>query len=166
MAVDLYSKDKVRRRSKQPTFADKVFHQIGALCFKVTNGKTFILLITSRRSKRWIIPKGWKLDKLSSRKSAALEAWEEAGVQGRVFPRAIGSYYYRKRGSDEEFYTCSVSVFPLRVAKMKKKFPEKGERKLKWLSASKAGSLVVEPELKALIKSWVKKSQKSETKVE
>ena len=49
---------------------------------------------------------------------------------------------------------------------MKKKFPEKGERKLKWLSASKAGSLVVAPELKALIKSWVKKSQKSETKVE
>ena len=163
MPVELYSKIKIRRRSDKSNFADKVFHQIGALCFMKLDGKPLILLITSRRSKRWIIPKGWKLDKLSNRKSAALEAWEEAGVQGRVFSRAIGSYYYRKRGFDDEFYTCSVSVFPIKVAKMKKNFPEKGERKYKWVSPPKAVAMVTEPELKTLIKKWAKKYQNKKT---
>ena len=97
--MNLYTKIKVSRVSDKSTFKERVFQQIGALCYWSNDKNIKILLITSRRSKRWIIPKGWKVDMMSNRKSVALEAWEEAGVQGRVSKRSIGTYYYRKRSA-------------------------------------------------------------------
>ena len=152
--MNLYSKIKINRGSDKSSFKDKVFFQIGALCYRVTAKNVNILLITSRRSKRWIIPKGWKVDKMNSRKSVALEAWEEAGVQGQVSKRSIGKYYYRKRSTKNEFFTCAVKVFSLEVKANKKKFPERGQRKLKWVSPAAAIDLVAEPELKTVIKNF------------
>ena len=150
--MNLYSKLKISRGSDKSSFKEKVYHQIGALCYRLSKKNVKILLITSRRSKRWIIPKGWKIDKMSNRKSVALEAWEEAGIQGRVSDRSIGTYYYRKRSGKTDFLTCAVKVFALDVKASKKKFPECGQRKLKWVDPPRAISLVTEPELKTLIK--------------
>ena len=153
--MNLYSKIKISRASDRSSFKEKVFHQIGALCYRITDKNVKILLITSRRSKRWIIPKGWKVDKMSNRKSVALEAWEEAGVQGRVSERAIGTFYYRKRTGKNDFLTCAVKVFGLEVKAKKKKFPEHGQRKLKWVDSEVAINLVTEPELKTVIKKFL-----------
>tara|TARA_X000001036_G_C20400216_1_gene692448 strand:+ start:233 stop:727 length:495 start_codon:yes stop_codon:yes gene_type:complete len=153
--MNLYSKIKISRGSDKSSFKEKVFHQIGALCYRLTDKNVRILLITSRRSKRWIIPKGWKVQNMNNRKSVALEAWEEAGVQGRVSDRSIGTYYYRKRSSKNYFLTCAVKVFSLEVKASKKKFPELGQRKLKWVTAPEAIDLVGEPELKTVIKNFI-----------
>ena len=158
--MSLYSEIKISRGSDKPSFKEKVFHQIGALCYRLTDKNVKILLITSRKSKRWIIPKGWKLDKMSNRKSVALEAWEEAGVQGRVSDRSIGTYYYRKRSSKNDFLTCAVKVFALEVKASKKKFPERGQRKLKWVNPALSIELVAEPELKMVIKKFAARVKK------
>ena len=158
--MNLYTKIKVSRRSDKSSFKEKVFQQIGALCYSLSDKNIKILLITSRRSKRWIIPKGWKVDKMSNRKSVALEAWEESGVQGRVSDRSIGTYYYRKRLSKNDFLTCAVKVFALHVKARKKKFPERGERKSKWVNPTTAIDLVTEPELKTVIKNFAARIKK------
>ena len=61
--MNLYSKIKISRSSDKSSFKEKVFHQIGALCYRFTHKNVKILIVTSRRSKRWIIPKGWKVEK-------------------------------------------------------------------------------------------------------
>ena len=154
--MSFYSKEKISRKSLRRTFTEEVFQQIGALCYKKKNDMIYILLISSRRSGRWIIPKGWRFDKFSNQKSAALEAWEEAGVQGKVSKKMIGAYFYRKRSEEEKFFTCEVKVYLLEVKKMKKKFPERNQRKQKWVLLEKAVNLVTEPELKGLIKRFNK----------
>lgn len=148
--MNIYNKQKIKRLSEKKTFNDKVFKQIGALCYKLEEKKLKILLIKSRRSKRWVIPKGWKLATMNSRMSVAVEAWEEAGVQGKVSKRPIGFYHYRKADKDQSFFTCEVKVYSLNVLKLKKKFPEMSERKSKWFSFSDASMLVDEPELKKI----------------
>mgnify|MGYP001205638607 CR=1 FL=1 len=158
--MNLYSKKKITRSSSKKHFEDKVYNQIGALCYRLIEKKTEVLLITSRKSGRWVIPKGWKIDRMSNRKSAALEAWEEAGVQGSVSEKSIGTYYYRKRGNAENFCTCAVKVFAIKVKATKRKFPERGQRKLKWIDPIKASFLVSEPELKNLIRKFFKQIEK------
>jgi 8-oxo-dGTP pyrophosphatase MutT (NUDIX family) len=160
MKIGLYSKNKISRRSTKANFEEIVYQQIGALCYRLTHKKLKILLITSRRSKKWIIPKGWKVDELSSRKSAALEAWEEAGVQGRVSEKPVGTYYYRKKKKSEGFFTCAVNVFTIDVQSSKKVYPEQGQRQKKWIDALEATELIVEPELKNLIRKLSKKIKK------
>jgi 8-oxo-dGTP pyrophosphatase MutT (NUDIX family) len=154
--MDLYSKKKITRKSLKTNFEQKVYNQVGALCYKIVDDKTQVLLITSRKSKRWIIPKGWKIDKLSNTKSVALEAWEEAGVQGKVSNRSIGTYDYRKKNDSGDFFTCRVNVYGLKVKSLKRKFPEQGQRQLQWVDADRAIEYVFEPELKKLITEFVK----------
>ncbi len=161
--MSIYSKNKITRDSIKTNFKEKVYNQIASLCYREKNEKLRILLITSKRSRRWIIPKGWKIDKMSNRKSAALEAWEEAGAQGRVSEKLIGTYYYRKKVTSDDFKTCAVKVFALNVAAIKKKFPERGQRKVKWVTPNEAILLVAEPELKNLIRKFTKKLEKRKT---
>ncbi|MEN9850080.1 MAG: hypothetical protein RL128_243, partial [Pseudomonadota bacterium] len=58
--------------------------QYGALCWRMHRGKVEVLLITSRDTGRWVIPKGWPIDGLAPAQTAAREAWEEAGVEGDI----------------------------------------------------------------------------------
>lgn len=114
------------------------------------DGALQILLVTSRDTGRWIIPKGWPSKRLKDCKAAAREAREEAGVKGKIFRRAIGSYRYLKR----ELGTGSlveVSVFLLRVSKHCKRWPEKQERRRAWFNLEDAASRVSDPELSHLI---------------
>ena len=110
-----------------------------------------VLLVTSRGTKQWIIPKGWPIKGLKPGKAAAREAYEEAGVRGRV-GRVIGNYTYDKYSKTRHASTpCKVHVFPLAVTRQLKDWPEAKERDAKWYSASEAASLVGNEGLSALI---------------
>ena len=110
-----------------------------------------ILLITSRETKRWVMPKGWPMKKKKPHETAATEALEEAGVEGAVAKDAIGVYRYDKRLKSGKLKPTEVTVFPFRVEVERDKWPEMKERERRWFAPAEAASLVDEPELKALI---------------
>jgi 8-oxo-dGTP pyrophosphatase MutT (NUDIX family) len=110
-----------------------------------------VLLVTSRETKRWLIPKGWPMKGKKAHKAAAQEAMEEAGVKGTVRQKAIGHYDYWKRRA-EHFDLCRVEVYPLEVSKQLKKWPEMGERDSRWFDVEEAAQLVLEPALAAVIR--------------
>lgn len=126
--------------------------QYGALCYRIDNGKLQILLITSRGTGRWILPKGWPIAGMNGSATAAQEAWEEAGVSGRNSEKSLGFYYYDKVLDDRKSLTCMVRVYGLRVTKLAEDFPEKGQRRRRWFSQKKAALRVDEAQLAQLIK--------------
>lgn len=126
--------------------------QFGALCWRRVRGELQVLLVTSRRTRRWILPKGWPMDGHSPADAAAAEAAEEAGVSGKVDPHCAGIYSYTKDLDDEPNLPCVVAIYPLKVRKLADDWPEKAFRKRKWFSQKKAAGLVEEPELSALIR--------------
>lgn len=125
--------------------------QYGALCWRMHRGRVEVLLITSRDTGRWIIPKGWPIAGLAPAETAAREAWEEAGVEGDVAADGLGDFGYDKYLGPKHSVPCSVQVFGLRVAELKGKFPEKKERRRKWFAHEKAARKVAEPELRDLL---------------
>ena len=126
--------------------------QYGALCYRLTARSIELLLVTSRGTKRWIIPKGWPIDGLKPFKSAAREAYEEAGIRGNVGKTAIGTYSYKKadRTGGRAIY-CKVTVYPLLVSDQRRKWPEQHERRTRWVSPRTAITLIAEKGLRALI---------------
>lgn len=125
--------------------------QVGALCFKrAENSALKVLLITSRESKRWVIPKGWPSDGEDFHLAAAREAFEEAGVKGRVQSWALGDYVYAKR-KRALITPVKVVVYPLLVLKLKHCWPEAGQRERRWFPLEVAANHVIEPGLAALI---------------
>ena len=127
--------------------------QFGALPYRIRDGKVEFLLITSRGTGRWIIPKGWPVDGETPAGAAATEALEEAGAQGKLSEDVIGFYTYSKIHKGDDL-PCVVAVFPLRVRKLLKDYPEKDQRKRKWFSRKEANALVDEPELRRIIKEF------------
>ena len=122
--------------------------QYGALPYRLSAGsRPQFMLVTSRETRRWLIPKKGK----SPHHSAAREAFEEAGVVGAVARRSVGSFTYEKRLKNGGAVVCEVRVFPLQVRRQNKQWPEKPERVVKWLSASQAAEKVKEPKLSAII---------------
>ncbi len=129
--------------------------QFAALCYRIKNDKVQVLLVTSRGSGRWIVPKGWPMSGQTPAESAAQEAWEEAGVIGRAVSRPLGLYSYNKiRGEDEDDLPCVAMVYPLRVKTLARDYPEAGQRKRKWVGRKKAASLVDEPELARILRDF------------
>lgn len=125
--------------------------QFGALCYRMHRGKVQVLLITSRDTGRWVIPKGWPMTGKTGAETARQEAWEEAGVNGTVDASGLGSYAYSKRLPRRGDLPCSVQVFALRVEALEADFPERSQRQRKWFSATKAARKVDEPELRQLL---------------
>ena len=128
--------------------------QFAALCFRVKNDKTQILLITSRGSGRWIIPRGWPMDNKTPSQAALTEAWEEAGVKGKAYEISLGLYSYTREIGDEGSVPCVAMVYPVKVKSLEKKFPEAGQRKRSWLGVDKAAERVDERELANIIRSF------------
>jgi 8-oxo-dGTP pyrophosphatase MutT (NUDIX family) len=120
------------------------------------NSRTEVLLVTSRDTGRWIIPKGWPLKGKAPHKAAAREAREEAGVVGKISRRVIGSFSYEKRLKTGRVIVCEVKVFGLKVKQQEENWPEKGERKVKWLSRTKAAKTVGDRALGAIIRALPK----------
>lgn len=125
--------------------------QVGALPFrKSPEGAIDILLITSRETGRFLIPKGWRMKRLTDAAAAAREAYEEAGVAGKLNRRPVGAYVYRKRVA-RRFELIKVTVYALEVQVEHTEWPERGARQLRWASREEAVALVDEPDLKKLI---------------
>jgi 8-oxo-dGTP pyrophosphatase MutT (NUDIX family) len=126
--------------------------QYAALPWRRTaDGRVEVLLITSRETRRWVIPKGWPIKGLKSPKSAAREAFEEAGVTGDVSKTKLGVYHYDKRLASGRLQAVRVTVYPLRVETEAKDWQEKSQRDKLWTSIEDAAPKVDEPELQALI---------------
>ncbi len=126
--------------------------QVAALCHRDTAAGKQVLLVTSRGTGRWIIPKGWPIRGKSEAEAALQEAWEEAGVEGsleNVTP--IGRYAYDKILTDGLPIPVEALVYSVAVDSLSKVFPECSERTRKWVSPDEAGELVEEPDLKALL---------------
>jgi 8-oxo-dGTP pyrophosphatase MutT (NUDIX family) len=127
--------------------------QYAALCYRLarkTNALE-ILVITSRDTGRWVIPKGWPMQGKQAHEVAEREAYEEAGVKGKVQRAAIGAYVYQKRMDHGLEISCKVQVHALEVEDFCKNFPEKGSRRLEWVDYREAAKRVAEPSLKELI---------------
>ena len=129
--------------------------QYGALCWRTTSSGIEVLLITSRDTGRWIIPKGWPMPGLAPEAAAEQEAWEEAGVEGVVNPMCVGRYGYLKCLTPEAQMPCSVVVYGLRVSRMADSFPEADERRRQWFRPCTAATMVSEPDLGRLIEAFV-----------
>lgn len=126
--------------------------QVAALCYRDAPKGLKVLLITSRDTGRWIIPKGWPMRNRTEGGAAAREAYEEAGLRGTYAEHSIGFYTYSKKIAPGRILPCIVRIYPLEVQEMLKKYPENGQRRIKWFSPAKAARKVQEPELKALIR--------------
>ncbi|WP_246710200.1 NUDIX hydrolase [Martelella soudanensis] len=129
--------------------------QYAALCYrhaKIKKKKSIeVLLITSRDTGRWVTPKGWPMANKAPHEVAEREAYEEAGIKGKVSDKPFGIFRYLKRLDDGTAVTCVVEIFPLLVRKAKARFPERDERVRKWASPEEAAELVDENELKSLL---------------
>jgi len=115
-------------------------------------GRLTVLMVTSRDTGRWIVPKGWLMDDAKPWQAAEIEALEEAGAKGFVGREDIGEYSYEKRLDDGTSLTCRVRVYPMRVEKLKRSWKERGERKRRWFSPEAAARRVQEPELADLLR--------------
>jgi 8-oxo-dGTP pyrophosphatase MutT (NUDIX family) len=129
-----------------------VLRQVGALPLRKSRKSGLeVLLVSSRETGRWVIPKGWPAKRLSDAKAAVREAREEAGVSGKFDEVPIGRYRYRKRMADGAVRVIDVDVYALWVRKQRKTWREKGERVRLWFPQTEAARKVREPRLKALI---------------
>jgi 8-oxo-dGTP pyrophosphatase MutT (NUDIX family) len=126
--------------------------QCAALPFRIDDaGRIEVMLVTSRETRRWVIPKGWPIRKLRPNETAAREAYEEAGLAGPVAAEPYGVYTYEKRLKSRAFVPCSVAVYLMEVRKEQKRWPEREERERRWFDPQTAAELVDEPELADLI---------------
>jgi 8-oxo-dGTP pyrophosphatase MutT (NUDIX family) len=121
---------------------------------RLADGQVRVLLITSRETRRWVIPKGWPMPDRTPAEAAAQEAYEEAGVVGAPAKKPIGIYVYDKRLRDGAQQSVEVSVFPLEVFVEQFGFPEHAQRERLWTTPAEAADRVDEPELKALIRGF------------
>jgi predicted phosphate transport protein (TIGR00153 family) len=130
--------------------------QIAALPYRTdrdnVTAPVSILLITSRETRRWVLPKGNMIDGLQPHAAAAHEAEEEAGVKGAACPTALGSYRYRKKRKNGASLNVDVDVFPFSVTDLLDEWEEQDQRQRQWFSLEEAAQLVDEPELAELIR--------------
>jgi 8-oxo-dGTP pyrophosphatase MutT (NUDIX family) len=140
-------------RKKRPKDRQPARVQLGALPYRFDlETGVEVLLVTSRGTRRWIIPKGWPINGFKPARTAAREAYEEAGVRGRVAGRALGRYIYEKRIEERAApFPCEVQVFPLLVKKQLKKWPECKQRTVRWFPAAEAAALIKDDNLRHLI---------------
>ena len=127
--------------------------QFAALCYRVRKNKVEVCIITSRRTKRWILPKGWPIHKQTPAQAAATEAWEEAGLTGKAYDTCLGVYTYQKHTKTGGFPVITL-VYPVKIKNVHSDWPEASQRRRRWVSTAKAASKVDEPELKRIIASF------------
>jgi 8-oxo-dGTP pyrophosphatase MutT (NUDIX family) len=125
--------------------------QVAALPWRDTRHGVEIMLITSRDTGRWVLPKGWPEAKELLCEAAAREAGEEAGLRGTISHHEAGRYFYAKALASGEEVPCEVLVFPLQVDKIADRWKEKRSRTRKWVSPAEAVRMVNEPDLGQII---------------
>lgn len=125
--------------------------QLAAVPWRMINGDVEILMITSRLSRHWLIPKGWPMNGKTNAQAAAREAYEEAGVKGTISRKPIGRYRYQKLLADGTALPCFVDVYALRVEKELASWPEADDRERLWVTPDEAARVVFEPDLAAFL---------------
>lgn len=128
--------------------------QFAALCYRIVKDKVQVLIVTSRGTGRWIVPKGWPMDGKTPAEAALQEAWEEAGVNGKIVSAPLGLYSYTKVQEKSDDFPCIAVVYAVKVKSLSKEYPEAGERRRKWTSRKKAAKLVDEPELSRILRDF------------
>jgi len=126
--------------------------QYAALPWRHAGAGREVLLISSRDTGRWVIPKGWPIKGLSPAETAAREAYEEAGLGGQMSKKPIGAFDYGKRLDNGSVQPCRVEVFSLEQMVQHPQWPEQGQRTLQWFSVPEAAEAVDEPQLKNIIR--------------
>jgi 8-oxo-dGTP pyrophosphatase MutT (NUDIX family) len=134
--------------------------QFGALPYRFSQDAALeILLVTTRGTRRWIVPKGWLIRGLTPAKSAAREAFEEAGVTGRIGPKPRGVFAYDKLRDEAGGTTmCEVKVYPLLVKRQSHVWPESHQRTTQWVEPSKAIATIKEAGLKKIVAAFAKRA--------
>ncbi|WP_454886360.1 NUDIX hydrolase [Sphingomonas oryzagri] len=131
---------------------DDIVRQVAALpCRFDEDGNLEVMLITSRGRHRWIPPKGNLMRGISPHEAAAREAYEEAGVIGRVSSEPLGSFKATKSGAEGVNAVLDITLFPLEVDRRAEDWPERGLRTILWFEPEGAARVVKEPGLAALI---------------
>ncbi len=121
--------------------------------------------MTTRQSRRWIVPKGWPIKGLGPAKSAAREAFEEAGVRGKIGAKPLGIFTYDKLLDEAGVSaTCEVKVYPLLVKRQSEVWPEFEQRTTQWVEPSKAIALIKEPGLRKIVASFAKRAATAASK--
>ncbi len=128
-------------------FMRPAFVQAAALCLRNGTSGREVLLIQSLQRKHWIIPKGWPMKNRTLAEAAEIEAWEEAGVRGRIHPEPVGAFTYTKIKKSGLPVQCRPQIFRLDVSACHDKYPEAGRRTRKWVSLSEAARKVHNPQL-------------------
>jgi 8-oxo-dGTP pyrophosphatase MutT (NUDIX family) len=121
--------------------------QVAALPWRKTKNGIEVMLVTSRDTGRWVLPKGWPEFGEQFCEAAAREAGEEAGLKGAISREEAGRYIYAKGLAGGGSMPCEVMVYALEVNDVADKWKEKGLRKRKWVSPAKAAEMVAEADL-------------------
>ncbi|THD76231.1 MAG: NUDIX hydrolase [Phenylobacterium sp.] len=125
--------------------------QFAALPWRRTEAGVEVLLITSRETRRWVIPKGWRKKDEPATITVARESLEETGAGGRVDETPLGEYRYQKLLKTGAMQRVRVMVYPLEVVHEHEDWPERLVREKLWTTPAEAARLVDEPDLQALI---------------
>ena len=129
-----------------------MIRQFGTIAWRRSeDGQPLVLLVTSRETRRWVVPRGNPVPGLPPHLSAAQEAYEEAGVRGAATSEPVGQYGYRKTRRSGRGVRARVTLYPLRVEEELEDWPEAGERERRWFAPAEAAEAVLEPELKMLL---------------
>lgn len=123
-------------------------------------GRLSVLMVTSRDTGRWVMPKGWRMDGKKPWVAAEIEALEEAGAEGYIGSEMIGTYHYDKILDGGAALPCQVTVYPMVVERLRKRWKERHERKRRWFTPRAAARRVDEPELAGLLESLAVKPKK------
>jgi 8-oxo-dGTP pyrophosphatase MutT (NUDIX family) len=126
--------------------------QSAALPLIETEAGPRVVLITSRETRRWVLPKGWIEPRERPYRSAMREAFEEAGLQGEADRDPVGRYVYAKRLGRGLLAPTEVLVFAFRVTALLDHWPEQRERQRRLFTPHAAALAVEEPELAALLR--------------
>jgi 8-oxo-dGTP pyrophosphatase MutT (NUDIX family) len=139
----------------------KTVDQVAALPLRWDGqGRLRVLMVTSRDTGRWVMPKGWTMVGKKPWRAAEIEALEEAGVTGHVSRIPIGAYRYDKIMEGGDSVPCRVTLFPMIVQSVKRRWKERRERKRRWFSVKGAARAVDEPDLVEILAELEKKPRK------
>jgi 8-oxo-dGTP pyrophosphatase MutT (NUDIX family) len=150
-----FPREAVKKLVAVPTNSEQALSQYAALCYRISaRNNPKVLLVTSRETGRWVIPKGWPMPNRSGGECALTEAYEEAGVFGRLYDVCVGYYTYNKVLGPRVEVPCVVAVYPVNVLGLRDDFPEKDQRRRKWFSPQAAAERVAEPELSVILEGF------------
>ncbi|TNC98131.1 MAG: hypothetical protein FD119_614 [Stygiobacter sp.] len=128
----------------KPVSHPKSIIQYAALPYRMVDGHEEVMLVTSRETKRWILPKGQPEKRLKPHEVAAAEAYEEAGVMGSIDKDALSVFASTKRLKNGTELPCTIKVYGLKVKKVLDEWPEKSERERRWFSPGEAALVATE----------------------